>query len=231
MVTPCGSLLRFLLNIPHEAVTREPAPLHYFERIRPGDVGYIHRGCFNLLFSAGLPLGDRRSGVDVPDGFRQLDVGPILNAEPQSPGSFRRCCQRCYDLLFLRLENPKTARLTAAVRWGVSNSKILTHEWKSPVPTQVIGDYLADERNDRPALSTPKDWVEVVSVFLSRRDHLDNASEPEPEPPSLDYNPWLPRNDGLWLHSRASSRSSSITEGHASPEYDVPSKKVVRYGD
>jgi len=68
------------------AVAREPAPLHNFERIKPGDVGYIHRGCFNLLFSAGPPLGERRLGVDVPLTFKQLDVGPILNTEPQSPG-------------------------------------------------------------------------------------------------------------------------------------------------
>jgi len=68
------------------ATTREPAPLHYFERIRPGDVGYIRRGCFNLLFSAGCPLDGRELGVDVPRTFQQLDVGPILNTEPRSPG-------------------------------------------------------------------------------------------------------------------------------------------------
>jgi len=67
-------------------VTREPAPLQYFDRIRPGDVGYIHRGCFNLLFSAGTPLGERQLGVDVPRTFTQLDVVPILKPEPQSPG-------------------------------------------------------------------------------------------------------------------------------------------------
>jgi len=68
------------------ATTREPAPLHYFERIRPGDVGYIRRGCFNLLFSAGYPLGERELGVDVPRTFKQLIVGPILNTEPRLPG-------------------------------------------------------------------------------------------------------------------------------------------------
>ena len=39
-----------------------------------------------MLFSAGLPLGGRELGVDVPHTFRQLDVGPILNAEPRPPG-------------------------------------------------------------------------------------------------------------------------------------------------
>ena len=49
-------------------------------------MGYIHRGRFNLLFSAGYPLGERELGVDVPHTFRQLDVGPILDAEPRPPG-------------------------------------------------------------------------------------------------------------------------------------------------
>jgi len=38
------------------------------------------------LFSAGSLLGERQLGVDVPRTFKQLDVGPVLNAEPQSPG-------------------------------------------------------------------------------------------------------------------------------------------------
>jgi len=67
------------------ATTREPAPQD-FDRIRPGDVGYIRGGRFNLLFSAGRPLGGKRLGVDVPVTFRQLDVGKFLNAEPRSPG-------------------------------------------------------------------------------------------------------------------------------------------------
>ena len=49
-------------------------------------MGYIRRGCFNLLFSAGYPLGERELGVDVPRTFKQLIVGPILNTEPRSPG-------------------------------------------------------------------------------------------------------------------------------------------------
>ena len=129
--------------------------------------------------------------------------------------------QRRYDLLFLRLETPKPARLTAAVRWGVSNSKIPAPAWKSPVPTQVIEDYLADERDDRPASSIPEDWVQVVSKFISRCDQLDYATEPEPRHP--------PRNGGPRVYSRASSRGSSISEGHNSPEDDGPSKKVVRH--
>ena len=65
---------------------REPAPLPDFECIQPGDVGYILRGCFHLLFSAGSPLGERELGVDVPYTFKQLHVGPIFNTQPRSPG-------------------------------------------------------------------------------------------------------------------------------------------------
>ena len=131
--------------------------------------------------------------------------------------------QRRYDLLFLRLETPKPVRLTAGVRWGVSNSKIPAHAWISPVSTRVIEDYLADERDERPSSSISKDWVKVVNKFIFRCDQLDYATEPKPCSPS--------RNDGPRVRSRASSRASSISEGHVSPEDDGPSKKVVRYDD
>lgn len=85
--------------------------------------------------------------------------------------------QRRYDLLFHHLETPKPARLTAAVRWGISNSKIPAYAWKSPVPTQVIEDYLADEPDYHPAPLTPRDWVEVVNEFISKWDHLEKAAD------------------------------------------------------
>jgi len=69
-----------------DVTVREPAPLSSFERIRLGDVGYILRGCFHLLFSAGCPLGRRELGVDVPHTFEQLDVGPTFVTQPRSPG-------------------------------------------------------------------------------------------------------------------------------------------------
>ena len=69
-----------------DATTREPAPLPYFKRIQPGDVGYIHEGCFHLLFSAGCPPDGVQPGVDVPHTFEQLDVGPIFNTQPRLPG-------------------------------------------------------------------------------------------------------------------------------------------------
>ena len=85
---PCCSLYFSVFTCASHlsAITREPTPLPYFKRIQPGDVGYIHRGCFNLLFSAGTPLDGRELGTDVPQTFNQLDVGTILNALPRLPG-------------------------------------------------------------------------------------------------------------------------------------------------
>lgn len=128
--------------------------------------------------------------------------------------------QRRYDLLFLRLETPKPMRLTAAVRWGISNSKIRAHAWKSPVPTRVIEDYLADEPEDRPASQILKDWVQVVEKFISRCDHLDKTTESDPRSFS--------RRGRSRGRSRG-SRTDSISEGHVSPEDDGPSKKVLHY--
>ena len=68
------------------AATREPAPTHSFKRIQLGDVGYVRRGRFHLLFSAGLPLGERQLGVDVPLTFKSLEVGPIDYTQPRLPG-------------------------------------------------------------------------------------------------------------------------------------------------
>ena len=79
-----GDALWFVVQFPlmyltwMDATTREPAPLPYFKRIQPGDVGYIHEGCFHLLFSAGCPPDGVQPGVDVPHTFEQLDVGPIF---------------------------------------------------------------------------------------------------------------------------------------------------------
>lgn len=75
-----------VLNSWTVAVTREPAPLPYFERAQLGDVGYIRRGCFHLLFSAGSPVDGRELGVDVPRTFKQLEVGRIFNTQPRVPG-------------------------------------------------------------------------------------------------------------------------------------------------
>lgn len=54
----------------------QPAPHSYFERVQPGDVGYIRDGGFNLLFSAGSP----------PPPLKKLKIGRVLQLQPQIPG-------------------------------------------------------------------------------------------------------------------------------------------------
>ena len=145
-----------------------------------------------------------------------------LGAKPKSREAASKVAehlQRRYDLLFLRLETPKPVRLTATVRWGISNLKIPAHAWKSPVPTQVIEDYLANEPDDRPASPVAKDWAQVVNEFISRCKHLDETKEPELRL----FSP----NDRLRAHFRTPSRTSSVSEGHVSPEDDGPSEKVL----
>ena len=49
-------------------------------------MGFIRQERFHLLFSAGLPLGERILGVDVPSTFEQLIVGNTQSAQPRDPG-------------------------------------------------------------------------------------------------------------------------------------------------
>ena len=49
-------------------------------------MGYVRRGQFHLLFSAGCPLGERQLGVDVPLTFKPLRVGPVNYTQPRGPG-------------------------------------------------------------------------------------------------------------------------------------------------
>lgn len=49
-------------------------------------MGVIFQGQFHLLFSAGLELGTRKLGVDVPDTFEQLIVGTTTERGPRDPG-------------------------------------------------------------------------------------------------------------------------------------------------
>jgi len=68
---------------------REPGPIYSYKRVRPGDVGYTRRGRFHLLFSAGIPLGTRELGTDVPHTFEPLDIGPIISGKVRPPGYLR----------------------------------------------------------------------------------------------------------------------------------------------
>ena len=71
------------------ATSREPAPTHNYTRISIGDVGFIRRGQFHLLFSAGCPLGDRQLGDDVPDTFEELSIGTPVFGQPRLPVCLR----------------------------------------------------------------------------------------------------------------------------------------------
>ena len=63
--------------------------MYSYWRVRLGDVGYVRRGRFHLLFSAGTPLGSRVLGTDVPSTFEPLDVGPIISNNARPPGYLR----------------------------------------------------------------------------------------------------------------------------------------------
>ena len=71
------------------AISREPAPTRTYTRISIGDVGFIRRGQFHLLFSAGSPLGERKLGDDVPPTFEALSVGIPEPLQPRMPGCLR----------------------------------------------------------------------------------------------------------------------------------------------
>ena len=49
-----------------------PPPTDSYPVMKRGYVGYIVRGCFELLFDANGPLGDRVLGRDVPEDFEPL---------------------------------------------------------------------------------------------------------------------------------------------------------------
>jgi len=80
------SLVAMPFILRHGKYPREPAPIYSYKRVKLGDVGYIRRGRFHLLFSAGRPLGSRKLSVDVPDSFQPLDTGHIIYSESRLPG-------------------------------------------------------------------------------------------------------------------------------------------------
>jgi len=53
--------------------------------IRIGDVGFIRRGQFHLLFYAGSSLGEVQLGEDVPSTFRPLVIGKTAFRDPRPP--------------------------------------------------------------------------------------------------------------------------------------------------
>lgn len=71
------------------SISREPSPTNTYTCIKIGDVGFIRRGQFHLLFSAGIPLGERRRGRDVPATFESLDIGNPGSRPSRPPGCLR----------------------------------------------------------------------------------------------------------------------------------------------
>ena len=125
-----------------DGTTREPAPLSYFTpRIKPGDVGYIRRGCFHLLFSAGNPPGSIEFGINVPHTFKQLDVGPIIHGQPRLPG--------CLPTITVRKTQPRIrvsmhpipcVRSVASVPFRTSDLYSRVLESCSSIPFRLTGN-------------------------------------------------------------------------------------------
>lgn len=107
-----------------QTTTRDPAPLDNFKRIQLGDVGYIRRGCFHLLFSAGCPLGERQLGVDVPHTFKKLDVGPISKTQPRFPG-------------YLSTNTVRKTRVPLRVSMGTDNTDPYVRSHPFPPESQM----------------------------------------------------------------------------------------------
>lgn len=132
--------------------------------------------------------------------------------------------QRRYDLLFSHLGASTPARLTAVLRWAIPDSKISPSAWKSPIPTEIIEEYLFESRKgDSSGLNLSvqmRDWKRVVDGFISKCDELDQTR-------GRRRSGLPPVDDQPLKRSRASSRTSSISEGHVSPDDDGPSRKVV----
>ena len=153
----------------------------------------------------------------------RLGVLPnTLDAATRAAGDLRKR----YDLLFIHLETPTPARLTAVARWAVSVSKIPPHAWKAPIPTPIIEEYLSENANEGGSGPSPriqvKDWKRVVDEFIAKCDELDQRrGRRRSGLPPVDDDDQPPKR------SRGSSRASSISEGHVSPDDDGPSRKVV----
>jgi len=77
---PCARYLK----IWYSGTYREPVSADN-KPIRIGDVGFIRRGQFHLLFHAGSPLGEVQLGDDVPSTFSPLTIGRTAFRDPRPP--------------------------------------------------------------------------------------------------------------------------------------------------
>lgn len=91
-----------LASLGYGSALWEPAPISgSYDKIEIGDVGYVRYGMFHLLFSAGKPLGpDQVPGVDVPHGFKPLEIGPVVNGQPRKPGALASASVRTAGMSF-----------------------------------------------------------------------------------------------------------------------------------
>jgi hypothetical protein len=55
--------------------------------VQIGDLGYVQRGHFTLIFNVTGPLGGRTPGEDVPLDFVETEpLGPVQRGQPREPG-------------------------------------------------------------------------------------------------------------------------------------------------
>ncbi|KAF9643531.1 hypothetical protein BDM02DRAFT_3123328 [Thelephora ganbajun] len=109
----------------------KPTPKPDYTRINIGDVGFIHRGEFHLLFSAGSPLGQRRLGVDVPITFEQLDIGTLVSSEPRPPG-----CLHSLTVRRIAGDLPDTEFTPLSSKYGIDFSFDLTGDHGAALVTR-----------------------------------------------------------------------------------------------
>ena len=64
--------------------SREPSPAETYTRISLGDVGFIRRGQFHRLFSAGRRVEDQERGNRVPRAFEILPTESTSTRQPLS---------------------------------------------------------------------------------------------------------------------------------------------------
>ncbi|KAF9789168.1 hypothetical protein BJ322DRAFT_524556 [Thelephora terrestris] len=120
----------------------EPTPTSKYNRVSIGDVGFIRQGRFHLLFSAGLPLGERRPGVDVPNAFEQLRVGTMEPGGQRDP-----CCVAARSSRQPGTNIAITVPSTQPLQPGVSFSYELTGDRGAALTTRHP-TYTEDSRSE-----------------------------------------------------------------------------------
>jgi len=150
-------------------IIREPGPHSYFERIQPGDVGYIREGCFHLLFSAGCPLGEREPGVHVPHNFTELKIGKIFNRQPREPG-------------FLVTKNVRATRVRPTPRTPPSPTSSIPYVYSPTSLSSSTSDVCSRMLESGCSISfqlSGGQGAALVTKYPTRREDIQSASTPE----------------------------------------------------